>query len=313
MSHWSLVVWEYGGEGVPHVKAIRSLSGDEHEGLSTANEAFRRILGQTTWSIVQYNYSCVVLLERQIIQNLTSRSSVRNEPEAYQVPIMASVLNFLAAMRMFLDQSEGELKRLDKADNGSRYSLWHRACTSEYDDYFAYRFLYKFRNYVQHVGLPLSSGSISVSLAHPEEVARRVRAGETAQDDQSADAMVVKILLGESPTDLVRNYDSWSASVRADLQSLTTEIDLSEQIHVVMECLARVARAYQEQFAGELSVGVRTFKEILGDLADYPSRPQLAKIEPDGRLIGMQLQKLEIERFLQAEGLVSELDGRTKQ
>ena len=68
MSHWSLVVGERGDDGAPVVKEVRSLSGEEFERLSAANHLFRRILGQTTWGVVQHNYSCFVLLERQFHQ-----------------------------------------------------------------------------------------------------------------------------------------------------------------------------------------------------------------------------------------------------
>ena len=305
MSHWGLVVGERGDDGAPVFKEVRRLSGEEFERLSAANHLFRRILGQTTWSVVQHNYSCFVLLERQLMEDLASHSTAPIDPNAYQVPITASVLNFLAAMRMFLDQSECELKRLDKADNGNRYDTWKSACSSEYDDYFAYRFLYRFRNYVQHVGLPLSIWDISISLAQSEELLRRAFSGEALPDDLGGiDAKVITILLGESPTDLVSNFDSWS-TVKADLESLTTEIDLSEQIHVIFECLTRIAQAFQEQFTGELSVGVNAFTEIVGDLADYTSRPQLAKIRRDPPLIKMELMELEVERFLHAERLVT--------
>ncbi|MDE0437653.1 MAG: hypothetical protein OXJ36_04560 [bacterium] len=239
------------------------------------------------------------------MKELAGHSKAPLDPSAYQVPITASVLNFLAAMRMFLDQSECELKRLDKVDNGNRYFAWKSACSSEYDDYFAYRFLYRFRNYVQHVGLPLSNWDISISLAHSEELVRRASSGELLLDDVSgADAKVITILLGESPTDLVRNFNRWS-TVKADLQSLTVEIDLAEQIHIVFECLSRIDHVFREQFTEELSLGVNTFTEIVGSLTDYTSRPQLGKITRDRPLIKLDLMELEIERFLHAERLVT--------
>ena len=303
MSYWSLAVSEPGQDGQPVLNATRRLSDDDFERLSAANKAFRRILGQTTWSVLQYNYSCFVLLENQLREDIVARSTtVPIHADIIQVPIVASVVNFLTAMRMFLDQSEAELKRLDKADGGNRFPAWKKVCSSEYDDYFAYRFLYRFRNYVQHVGLPLSIWNISVSLRRSDELVSRAVAGESPLDHMSAEEeLVVQILLGESPTDLIVNYDGWPAALKAELASLTTEIDLSEQIHVGMECLERIVRAFQEQFEEELVKGVSDFKEIVGNLHDYQSRPVLAHITEDSPRLTVEVVDLECERFVRAE------------
>ena len=306
MSYWSLAVSELNDNGAPVVKTTRRLSDDEFERLSAANAAFRRILGQTTWSVLQYNYSCFVQLERQLIEYVAAYSpAAQMHLDAIQVPIVASVVNFLTAMRMFLDQSATELKRLDKADSGNRHSAWKSACASEYDDYFAYRFLSKFRNYVQHVGLPLSAVEISVSSKQSEELVRRTLLGESPLDHKGdPNEAVTQILLGESPSDLIKNYNRWS-NVKAELRSLTTEIDLSEQIRVVMECLSRIVQAFQEQFKGELSLGVSDFKQIVGNLEDCGNRPLLVKIAQDHPLVTIDMMGLEVKRFLQAESLVA--------
>ena len=121
MTYWSLAVNDLGQDGQPVFNATRRLSDDEYERLSAANELFRRILGQTTWSVVQYNYSCFVLLEQQLRENVAARSTAAPiHADTIQVPIVASIVNFLTAMRMFLDQSELKLKRLDKADCGGQ-------------------------------------------------------------------------------------------------------------------------------------------------------------------------------------------------
>lgn len=303
MSYWNLAVNEPGQDGQAVLNATRRLSDDEYERLSDANQAFRRILGQTTWSVLQYSYSSFLLLEQQLREDIAARSTtVPIHADAIQVPIVASVVNFLTAMRMFLDQSETELKRLDKADDGNRFSAWKEVCSSEYDYYFAYRFLYRFRNYVQHVGLPLSIWNISVSLRQSDELVSLGLAGDSPLDHMSADEdLVVQIVLGESPSDLIENYDGWPAALKAELESLTTEIDLSEQIHIVMDCLKRVVRAFQEQFKEELAKGVTDFKEIVGNLNDYQHRPVLAHITEDSPRLTVKLVDLDFERFVQAE------------
>ena len=305
MSYWSLMVGELGQDDEPVFNATRKLSDDEFQRLSAANELFRRILGQMTWSVLQHNYMRFVLLEQQLRQDITSRTTTKPLPtDGFQIAIVASIVNFLAAMRMFLDQVQTELKRLDGTDNGRRFSAWKSVCSSEYDDYFAYRFLYRFRNYVLHVGLPLSACDISVSLKDADELKRRAISGEPLTDNLGdSPEVVVQILLGESPSDLLKNYDEWS-TVKTDIESLTTEIDLAEQIHVGMECLTRIKEAYLAQFQVELLRGVNDFKAIVGSHTDYQSRPCLAQIPEDTSasvVLDMTMIDLEFERFLQAE------------
>ena len=302
MSYWALAVNELREDGEPTLNATRRLSDDEVERLSAANKVFRRALGQTTWSVLQYNYSCFALLEQQLRDDIAARSTtVPIHADIIQVPIVASVVNFLNSMHMFLGQTQTELDRLDKTDHGSRCSAWNQVRSSEHDDYFAYRFLYRFRNYVQHVGLPLSIWNISVSLKQSDELVRRAVSEEPMPDNlDDSRAVIVQILLGESPSDLIKNYKKWS-TVKPELESLTTEIDLSEQIHMVMECLTRLAEAYQEQFKVELLQGVNDFQKIVGNFEDYQNRPFLAKISENRPVFEIEMTDLEFERFSQAE------------
>ena len=109
------------------LNATHRLSDDEFERLSAANDVFRRALGQTTWSVLQYNYSCFALLEQQLRDDIAIRSTTMPiHADTIQVPIVASVVNFLNSMHMFLGQTQVELGRLDKADSGGRLLAWNQ-------------------------------------------------------------------------------------------------------------------------------------------------------------------------------------------
>jgi hypothetical protein len=60
------------------------------------------------------------------------------------------VLNFLSAIRTFLDHAETYIKRTygKESDQLKIFNNFRRSC---YDTYFSYRFLYKLRNYSQHI------------------------------------------------------------------------------------------------------------------------------------------------------------------
>jgi hypothetical protein len=61
-------------------------------------------------------------------------------------------MNMLTLFRSFLDQIETFLKR-NFAEADECFSKWKEVKHKAYDNYFSYRFLYKLRNYVQHVGM----------------------------------------------------------------------------------------------------------------------------------------------------------------
>ena len=64
------------------------------------------------------------------------------------------ILNFLSSFKFFLDNGESYLKRkYGKHSNETNSFL--KLISQEFDNYFAYRFLIKLRNYSIHLGFPL--------------------------------------------------------------------------------------------------------------------------------------------------------------
>lgn len=308
MSEWHIATEQTGQDGTPAFVAERRLSNDEHERLLSAHRTLSDTLGRTAWRILQRNYLSFLLTERQLASSSTDSSTgIRSEVEAVQVATTTVIVNFLFAMRMFLDLSETELKRQQKVDGIDRFSSWKAVCSAEYDDYFAYRFLYKFRNYVQHVGLPISSWSISSELKDSGQIVARALSGESLLDYKpDPEDVVTRILLSESPRDLIEKYGDWGSALREELESLTTEIDLSEQIHICMECLERVQIAYQDAFMAELSQAVDDFKAIVGDVAAYTGPPLLLRVEQNPPRYTMEITDLEIAWFTLAEHFVAD-------
>ena len=306
MNGWSIAIAQEGADATPTFTEVRGLSDDEYEYLASALVTLRNILGRTAWRVLQTNFASFHRLEKQILSHGDdSTSGIRQNPDSIQIAVTTSIVNFLSTMRMFLDHSETELKRLDQVDGTDKFPSWKDTCSAEYDDYFAYRFLYRFRNYVQHVGLPVSAWNFSSSLKRSDEIVARTLAGEAPSDIATdRDELTTQIFLSESPMDLIEKFDSWK-TVKEELESLTTEIDLSEQIHICMECLTRVELAFQDAFQTELSQCVSTFSEIIGDLQHYASRPLLLKVTQESPLVTMEMMDLEIERFVEATRVIA--------
>ncbi len=285
VSDWCIAIVTLNEDGSAHIREHKQLSEDESSRLREANDTLKLFIGRVTFSVLRQNYLSFVSLEKQLTAEISSsQPSGSIHPEATQVMLTTVTLNYLSSMRMFLDHAEKELTRRDKVDNGSRLDVWKEACSSEYDHYFAYRFLYRYRSYIQHRGLPLTMSEIS-----------------GYRDDDGN--VVGRLVLSESPQRLVENYDGWS-KVEDELVSLTTEIDLSEQIHLSMECLDRIEECYIERFVPELTHSVDTITEVLGDVDDYDGTPIMAKFTRDGDAVAIQSMDIQIERFRVAQQVI---------
>jgi hypothetical protein len=128
----------------------------------------------------------------------TAAASADKELVALFFEANRKLLNFLSAARTFLDHTEAHLKRL--YGDGSEEAQRFLTATSEaYDRTFAYRFLYKLRNYAQHCGLP---------LRYVDHRARRPAGGGDFAHEYRVyfDAQA-----------LLDDYDSWGPSDRSSL------------------------------------------------------------------------------------------------
>ena len=88
------------------------------------------------------------------------------------------LLSFLSSMRTYLDYTETRMIREHGKDSES-YQKFKQYTHEAYDGSFAYRFLYKLRNYAQHCGLPISDIAWGGQLIEdaPEKVRAHFRVG----------------------------------------------------------------------------------------------------------------------------------------
>ena len=289
MTDWILADMSRDGEGKVSINQVRKLATHEYEGLIEAERCLKGMLQRTTFSVLLQNYRAFSALEQEALDLAASREAPPGfNPEELRTTLITAVVNYLTSMRMFLDHSGTELNRRDTRDGGKRLDNWKVVCNAEYDDYFAYRFLYRYRNYIQHVGLPLSSGSVSGSLGDDGQITGH-------------------LFLGESPEHLVAEFDRWS-TVGKELESLTTDIDLSEQIHVSVECLFRIAEALLREDMPELEASVNTLRSVIGDLDFYKGHPVLVGRKDDKDPRTFEIGYLDSGRLQMAQEIIASQD-----
>ena len=108
------------------------------------------------------------------------------------------------------------------------------------------------------------------------------------------------VFLGESPASLVSSFDSWS-TVRTELEALNTPIDLSEQIHISMTCLTRIANALLREDRPEIVTSLAIIREIIGDLAQYTGSPIVTQFRGDPVHLQLGMVQLDVARIRKAQ------------
>ncbi|MFD3663305.1 hypothetical protein ACFWVF_22385 [Streptomyces sp. NPDC058659] len=127
-------------------------------------------------------------------------------------PLPLLLDSFLSAFRAFDDRTCKWLSGRYEPNilNAFRTSLSH-----EYDTVFAYRFMYKLRNYSQHCGLPPISGHSSRWLDR-DGVQRR------------------EVTVTFDSTELLRRFDKWGQPVKSELQDIAGEFSVVEMAAQLM-------------------------------------------------------------------------------
>jgi hypothetical protein len=86
----------------------------------------------------------------------------------------------LSSIRTYLDHTETRLKR-EYGLASEEYKIFKTETSRTYDENFAYRFLYKLRNYSQHCGLP--AGLLEVSSFSENELPKYILKLSLLRDD----------------------------------------------------------------------------------------------------------------------------------
>lgn len=135
------------------------------------------------------------------------------------------VLNLLSAVRTFLDHAETNLKRTygEKSDN---FQTFNKACSSCFDNYFSYRFLYKLRNYSQHIGMPITCLDASSEMVNLNPL----------KFDHMLKTVAMK-------NDLLK-YDKWGKykefEIKDEINLLPEKIDIDPYIDEMMYCIEKI-------------------------------------------------------------------------
>ncbi len=129
------------------------------------------------------------------------------------------LLNVLTSLRTFLDHAETRLKRT-YGKGSAEVAEFKRATSQEYDRRFAYRFLYRLRNYAQHCGLPVGRFSLGSEVLES--------AGEEP-DPPTRETLAIYFAREQLLTD----FDDWGNQVEQELRAGPRSIEITRLLRIL--------------------------------------------------------------------------------
>lgn len=168
------------------------------------------------------------------------------------------LLSFVAAFRTYVDQSEARLKR-QYGKVSDQLAAFKKLAAESFDGYFEYRFLYKLRNFVQHVGFPDWSPWVD-GKAHDGSIWRFFKLFEPSADPREL---------------LAAPFDDWGA-VRKDLEAMSERISIEKVASVVVARLDVIDAVTREAEAPLLRISVSMIDEAVKPVLDKGEFPLVA-------------------------------------
>lgn len=154
-------------------------------------------------------------------------------------------INFLASCRLYLDASQARLTRRYGAGSDV-LSEFKAACSHEYDNTFAYRFLYKLRDYAQHIDVPIGSALLNSQVVKgpPERSVHRVTLALNTR----------KLLESGGPL--------WKKDLRLEVESTSEKLDVLPLVDDATRCFTTIDRKRCELERSKLLESAGAIAEI---------------------------------------------------
>ena len=257
------------------MQATVEISREDYERYSTATNNVER-LARTPF-ILKHLHQNFTSLEATFdhLATVLSLGRALGTPDRRDLleALAGQIVNWLTAMRLYLDHTAALLDRR-YGKNSAELLEFKAATNAAFDESSAYRFIYKFRNYVQHRGLPLSRLTMTAEI--------------------EGKLPVVDFLLTRDH--LLQDYDGWGSPVTRDLKAGPTEFLLRPLIKETMEHLSAFHLIVMRLDATMAASTVGTLEEAAGRFPEQAGTPTLFMFRerPDGEKIDINLQPLQL-------------------
>ncbi len=159
------------------------------------------------------------------------------------------LLNYLSSIRTFLDHSAHFISQAMGKDS-DRFSEYNKMTNYFFDNSFAYRFLYKLRNYAQHISLPIENIEI-----------------ETVYQN-SISSIKFELMVNFNSNVLLSRFD-WGKDVKKDLENGPASIPLMpiliEMRHNIQEIKRNIITLYSDELCNAAKFILESIQHVIND------------------------------------------------
>lgn len=286
------------GKQVPMYFVGRTLSDQEFSDYAQATSALgRQSAIQQLIEITRLNHSeykkvlnrfSALFEEDHAIDWATARDMI--------VEVNRHVLNFLSAMKTFLDHTQTRLDR-QFGKESSEFKQFKAVEYAAFDHHFSYRFVSKLRNYTQHCGMPL--GNISANVV---------------QDDPPVGTVMHIIDFYFDRDSLLTNFSEWSRHVEPELKAMPPQFPISEHIDRTMECLEKINAVVMANCETAIRESLGVVEALLGEFEEPEGTPcvftmlSADTLSTSGKTIAnMSLQRFHMQHVEGAKHILTEI------
>jgi hypothetical protein len=182
----------------------------------------------------------------------------------------SQIINWLTSFRLYLDYAETRLKRQYGRDSVEAREFQHRAATA-FDESVGYRFVSKFRNYVQHCGPPITAVTLRLNTEKGGHPFQKQTATFVVGRDAILDA-----------------YSKWG-TVRKDLLAMADEFELRPLAEEAMDNLREIDRFLLDTDIARGAATIGDLREALdlipGDAEGTPTLFRYSTSGPDDQQV----------------------------
>ncbi|APZ93369.1 hypothetical protein [Fuerstiella marisgermanici] len=279
--------WEI-GTPTSAVSTLRTLSEDEFKSYMDASTALGRFARKRhLFQIVELNRDAFHDCLRTLGSEFEDDTAISwDRANTMILTVNGHILNFLSAVRTFLDHTETNIKR-EYGDPSDNLTNFKKQTAEEFDDCFSYRFLYLLRNFTQHCGMPLGELSLRADA----------RPG-TERPDTTLELLFYR-------DHLLTNFSNWKM-VKTELEQLEEKFPVTQHVDEMVTCLERVDSVVIRDDAPQLSPHVATLEAMVQEVSHLSGAPcVLTEVTPISGGVNMTLQRIQLEQVSMVKSLLA--------
>lgn len=261
------------------VTTLRDLRNAECEAFRTATSALGQYVQKRhLFEIVKLNaaayHDCLHALASDFADDTAISWGRTNQ---MVLTVNCHILNFLSAMRTYLDHTETYIKR-EHGKASAAAEHFKTATANEFDNCMSYRFLSQLRNFTQHCGMPLG------------KLEMRADANSTGggKHKQSFELWFLRDYL-------LTNFTGWKM-VADDLNAQPPEFAVTPHIDAVIPCIERIEKVVVSDDAPRLSPHVQTLESLASEVEHLDGSPCIFfDLQPIPTGLNVNLQRIQLE------------------